>query len=368
MTVETLDFKDFRNYRSLHLEFDPGTNVFYGDNAQGKTNILEGIYLCATSKSHRGSRDREMIRFGADEAHVRMETRKGLVPGKIDIHLRKSKSRGIAVNGVPIRRVSELFGLVNVVVFSPEDLGIVKNGPADRRRFINMELCQLDKVYVHSLIQYNKALQQRNQLLKDLAFQPDLIDTLDLWDDQLVRFGSDLIKSRETFIRDLNEILGGIHENLTGGKEHLVLRYEPDTDAAGFAERLFRNREEERRQKTTLTGPHRDDISFYIDNVNIRKFGSQGQQRTAALSLKLSEIEIVRKMTKDSPILLLDDVLSELDSGRQENLLGTLRGTQTFITCTGLDDFINHSFHIDRMFRVSAGTAVLNGKKEEPDR
>lgn len=368
MIIESLDFKDFRNYASLHLDFDPGTNVFFGDNAQGKTNILEGICLCATSRSHRGSRDREMIRFSAEEAHLRMMIRKGGVPGRIDMHLRKGKSRGIAVNGVPIRKISELFGLVNVVVFSPEDLGIVKNGPADRRRFVNMELCQLDPVYVHSLIQYNRVLQQRNQLLKEISFSPELLDTLDAWDSQLVRFGSAIIRSRREFVRELNGILGDIHAGLTGGRENLVLSYEPDTEEDEFAGCLVRNLEEEKRQRTTLSGPHRDDIGFSVDGINLRRFGSQGQQRTAALSLKLAEIEIVRRKTKDSPILLLDDVLSELDAGRQENLLGILRGTQTLITCTGLDDFISHAFHIDRMFRVAAGTAVLAGKKEEPDR
>ena len=257
---------------------------------------------------------------------------------------------------------------MNVVVFSPEDLGIVKNGPADRRRFVNMELCQLDPVYVHSLIQYNRVLQQRNQLLKEISFSPELLDTLDAWDSQLVRFGSAIIRSRREFVRELNGILGDIHAGLTCGRENLVLSYEPDTEEDEFAGCLVRNLEEEKRQRTTLSGPHRDDIGFSVDGINLRRFGSQGQQRTAALSLKLAEIEIVRRKTKDSPILLLDDVLSELDAGRQENLLGILRGTQTLITCTGLDDFISHAFHIDRMFRVAAGTAVLAGKKEEPDR
>ncbi|MDD6195935.1 MAG: DNA replication/repair protein RecF [[Clostridium] aminophilum] len=370
MKIESIDLKNFRNYSDLHLKFSDGINVFYGDNAQGKTNVLEAIYMCATSKSHRASREREMIRFGEEESHLRMGIRRDGVPGRIDIHLRKARSRGIAVGGIPIRRASELFGVINVVFFSPEDLGIVKNGPADRRRFVDMELCQLDRMYVHSLVSYSKVLQQRNQLLKDLYVHPDLEATLPMWDEQLVRYGTEVIRARREFVRDLNGILEDIHIRLSGHKEKLVIRYQPDTEEEEFADRLLAGRESDRRQKTTMTGPHRDDLGFFVtavsgpeentddrEAINIRRFGSQGQQRTAALSLKLAEIELVKRRIGDSPILLLDDVLSELDSGRQENLLRVLQGIQTFITCTGLDDFISHSFHIDRLFRVTGGHA-----------
>ena len=358
MLIKSLDLKDFRNYGELHLEFDSGINVFFGDNAQGKTNILEALYVCATSRSHRGSRDREMIRFGCGEAHLRMEILKRDIPGRIDMHFHPGRSRGIAIGGVPIRRASELFGVIHVVCFSPEDLGIVKEGPAERRHFLNMELCQLDRGYVNDLLTYNKVLQQRNQLLKDLYFRPDLEDTLDIWDDQLVRTGRAIIAKRRLFVKDLNGIIRDIHKELTGGREELLLTYEPDTEEEEFLDELIRNRETDKKMKTTMTGPHRDDVGFLVNDINIRKYGSQGQQRTSALSLKLSEIELVRKKAGENPVLLLDDVLSELDSGRQENLLQVLSGIQTFITCTGLDDFVSHSFHNDRLFQVNGGKVI----------
>ncbi|HCG59690.1 MAG TPA: DNA replication and repair protein RecF, partial [Lachnospiraceae bacterium] len=230
MYIESLDLKNFRNYEELHLTFDRGINVFFGDNAQGKTNILEALYVCATSRSHRGSKDREMIRFGQEEAHLRMEIRKQDIPGRIDMHFHPGKSRGIAIGGIPIRKASELFGVIHVVCFSPEDLGIVKNGPAERRQFLNMELCQLDRGYVSDLLTYNKVLQQRNQLLKDLYFRPDLEDTLDVWDEQLIKSGREIIKKRRKFVKELNTIIRDIHLGLSGGREELFLTYEPDIE------------------------------------------------------------------------------------------------------------------------------------------
>ena len=219
MFVESVELKNYRNYEELHMEFDPGTNVLYGDNAQGKTNVLESVYLCATTKSHRGSKDKEIIRFSQDESHIKMMIRKDGVPYRIDMHLKKNKTKGIAINGLPIRRASELFGIVNVVFFSPEDLNIIKNGPAERRRFVDLELCQLNRLYVHALAQYNRTLIQRNRLLKELSFKPELLDTLDIWDMQLASFGKDVIKSRREFADQLNELIRDIHSHLSGGSQ-----------------------------------------------------------------------------------------------------------------------------------------------------
>lgn len=356
MFVESVELKNYRNYEELHMEFDPGTNVLYGDNAQGKTNVLESVYLCATTKSHRGSKDKEIIRFSQDESHIKMMIRKDGVPYRIDMHLKKNKTKGIAINGLPIRRASELFGIVNVVFFSPEDLNIIKNGPAERRRFVDLELCQLNRLYVHALAQYNRTLIQRNRLLKELSFKPELLDTLDIWDMQLASFGKDVIKSRRKFADQLNELIRDIHSHLSGGREELVIRYEPNTEENELEAALKRSRETDLRQRTTMAGPHRDDLSFVVNGIDIRRFGSQGQQRTAALSLKLAEIELVKKLVKDYPVLLLDDVLSELDSRRQEHLLSGIKHIQTIITCTGLDDLVTHSFHIDRVFQIVNGT------------
>lgn len=356
MFIESVELLNFRNYEQLHMDFHEGTNVLYGDNAQGKTNILESIYLCSTTKSHKGSKDKEIVRFGEDESHIKMMVRRDGIPYRIDMHLKKNKAKGVAVNGIPIRKASELFGIVNVIFFSPEDLNIIKNGPAERRRFIDLELCQLNKIYVYNLVQYNKIILQRNKLLKELDFDPSLKETLEIWDEQLIKHGKELIAIRTEFVRELNGLIHDIHYHLSGEKEDLVLQYEPNVTVDNFEDVLKKNQFQEMRQKMTLTGPHRDDLNFVVNGIDIRRFGSQGQQRTAALSLKLAEIELVKKTVKDYPILLLDDVLSELDSKRQEHLLSEINHIQTLITCTGLDEFVNSKFQMDKIFRIVEGT------------
>lgn len=364
MYISSLELADFRNIASLHMEFSQGTNILYGENAQGKTNILESLYMLSTTKSHRGVRDRDMIRFGREESHIRSLIMKGGIDYRIDMHLRKNKSKGIAINGQRIKKASELIGILHIVFFSPEDLGIVKNGPAERRRFMDMELCQLDASYLHNLNQYNKTVENRNRLLRDIYMFPDLKETLDVWDAQLVNFGSKIIESRRRFILDLNGIVGEIHGKLSGGREHLSLLYEPNAAAEDLEERLRSSRERDIHMKTTSTGPHRDDFSFMDGEIDLRRYGSQGQQRTCALSLKLSEIDLVKKMIGHRPVLMMDDVLSELDSGRQNYLLNTIGRIQTFITCTGLDEFVNNRFRIDQVYRVENGICT---KKQEPD-
>lgn len=356
MIIKSIELADYRNYDSLQLSFDKGVNILYGDNAQGKTNILEAIYLSATTKSHKGSKDKEIIRFQQDEAHIRTLIERRDMEHQIDMHLRKYKSKGIAINSQKIKKASELIGLLNVVFFSPEDLSIIKAGPAERRRFIDMELCQLDKSYLYDLNQYHKILNNRNRLLKDIHFNPSLKDTLDIWDEQLIMFGQKIIARRAVFVEELNGIIYDIHRKLSGEREELFVAYEPDAQVADLAEKTARNRERDLKLTQTTAGPHKDDCIFKIGACDIRKFGSQGQQRTAALSLKLSEIELVKRTTKDTPVLLLDDVLSELDSNRQNYLLNSIGDIQTIITCTGLDDFINNRFEINKIFKVTAGT------------
>ena len=358
MFIESIELKNYRNYQELHMDFSSGTNILYGDNAQGKTNVLEAVYVCSTTKSHRSSKDKEMIQFGENESHIKLQVRKNDVPYRIDMHLKRSKAKGIAVNGIPIKKASELFGIVNVVFFSPEDLNIIKNGPSERRRFIDLELCQLNKLYVHSLVQYNKVIIQRNKLLKELAFKPEYESTLDVWDIQMVQYGKEVMRCRQEFICHLNGMITEIHRKLSGEKEVLMVAYEPNVSIDEFDSAVKKSRIQDIRQKTTLVGPHRDDISFHINGIDIRKFGSQGQQRTAALSLKLAEIELVRSIVHDYPVLLLDDVLSELDSSRQNHLLAGIDHIQTLITCTGLDEFVNHRFPIDKIFKVIDGKVV----------
>lgn len=356
MIIKSIELADYRNYDCLSLQFDKGTNILYGDNAQGKTNILEAIFVAATTKSHKGSKDREIVNFQKEEAHIRTYLEKDGVETRVDMHLRKSGSKGIAIDGQKIKKAADLLGLCNVVFFSPEDLGIIKDGPAERRRFVDMELCQLDSVYLHNLNHYNKIVNQRNKLLKDMFLNPELKETLGIWDMQLASYGSKIIERRKLFEEQLNEIIFGIHRKLSGDKEDLAIRYEPDVEIQDFEKKLKSSQDRDIKTKMTSVGPHRDDFSFLVGDIDIRKYGSQGQQRTAALSLKLSEIELVKKIVKDTPILLLDDVLSELDSNRQNYLLGSIGDIQTIITCTGLEEFVNHRFEVNRVYRVADGS------------
>ena len=358
MIIKSLELDHFRNYDSLSMTFDSGTNILYGDNAQGKTNILEAIYLSATTKSHKGSKDRDIVNFAAEEAHIRTYIEKDGLENRVDMHLRKNKSKGIAIIGQKIKKAADLLGLLNVVFFSPEDLSIIKNGPAERRRFVDMELCQLDSFYLYNLNNYNKIVNQRNKLLKELYYNPGLKDTLSIWDSQLLSYGSKIIERRIAFVEQLNDIIYEIHRKLSGNKEELRICYEPDVTLEEYEQKLQSGQERDIRLKQTSTGPHRDDFSFLAGNIDIRKFGSQGQQRTAALSLKLSEIELVKKITRDTPVLLLDDVLSELDSNRQNYLLNSIGDIQTIITCTGLEEFVNNRFEINRIYRVSNATVT----------
>lgn len=355
MIVQSLELSHFRNYESLKIDFAQSTNILYGNNAQGKTNVLEAICIGATTKSHKGSKDKDIISFGHSESHIRMLVERKEKQFQIDMHLKKNRAKGIAVNRVPIKKASELFGILNVVCFSPEDLNIIKNGPAERRRFMDAGLCQTDKIYLDDLSKYNQALNQRNRLLKDISFRPCLMETLSVWDMQLLEYGKRIIKRRRKFVEEIGEIVTGMHRAISGGREEVILSYEPDANEEQFEKELEQLRDKDLKTGQTNAGPHRDDISFSIHGADIRKYGSQGQQRTSALSLKLSEIEMVKQVTKDLPVLLLDDVLSELDSHRQTKLLNHICSTQTIITCTGLDEFIRNRFHINRVFEVVGG-------------
>lgn len=358
MNIKSIELKNYRNYKDSTIYFDKGTNILYGNNAQGKTNVLEAIFLCATSKSHRASRDKEIIYFGEEEARVSLSFEKSEEEINIDILVRNNKSKIAYVNESKIKRATDLLGILNVVLFSPEDLSIIKSGPSERRRFVDIELCQIDKIYLYNLSKYNKALDQRNKLIKDIGNDSKLIDTLDVWDEQLFIYGQEIIKRRREFVNKLNEIIFEIHKKLTNEKENIEIIYEPNTDEKSLKLSLKKNQIKDIKNKNTSVGPQRDDVSFLINGIDIRKYGSQGQQRTAALSLKLSEIEIIKLKTGHTPVLLLDDVLSELDSERQNYLLNTIGDIQTIITCTGLDDFVNNNFKINKLIRVKKGTII----------
>lgn len=356
MYVESIQLSNYRNYSSADVTFSPGVNIFFGDNAQGKTNLLEAVYLSGTSRSHRGSKDRDMIRFDKNEAHIRLFFNKDNLSHRLDFHLKQKKARGIAIDGVPIKRTSELLGLLHIVFFSPEDLSMIKNGPSMRRRFLDMEMSQLDKSYLQYAARYSKLIVERNNLLKQIAVYPQLKETLDGWDAQLVELGRNIIQKREKFILLVDEMMREIHGKLTGGKETMKVLYEKNVSADELGEMLWSRRERDIKTGSTSVGPHRDDMAFQSDGIDIRRFGSQGQQRTAALALKLSEIRLIERVSGEKPVLLLDDVLSELDSHRQNYLLEHISDIQTMISCTGLEEFVNTRLSLDKVFKVEQGT------------
>ena len=277
MVIKSLKLKNYRNYDLLDLNFDPSTNILYGDNAQGKTNILEALYLSGTTKSHRGTKDRDIIQFGYDESHIETIVEKRGVCFQIDMHLKKNSPKGIAIDKIPIRKAGELFGIVHFVFFSPEDLNIIKEGPAGRRRFIDLELSQLDKIYLSNLSNYNRIINQRNSLLKDIYGQKNLIETLDIWDMQLAAYGTKVLERRKEFIKQVNEIISDIHYKLTGNKERISISYEASNGSLSMEDALKKYRERDIRMKSTTVGPHRDDISFTTDSgLGVRRFRSQG--------------------------------------------------------------------------------------------
>lgn len=361
MIIKSISLQDFRNYESLDINFEKKNNIIFGDNAQGKTNLLEACFVSGTSRSFQNCRDSEMIRFGKDESHIKTIVEKDGREVRIDIHLKKNKKKGIAVNRIPLKKASDLFGILNVILFSPDDLEIIKLGPQERRRFLDTELCQIDKIYLSDLTQYKKALANRNQLLKDIYFEPSLRDTLPVWNEKVAEYGKKVIRRREAFVLDFAPIVKNIHKNLSGGKEEPVVTYSPDVRSEEIFDVIEKNTEKDLKAGTTTKGPHRDDIIFEIDGKDIRSFGSEGQKRTCALSLKLSEIKMIENSIHQEPVLLLDDVLSELDRNRQNMLLSSLNDVQTIVTCTGLDDFIKERMSIDRIFEVKAGS-VTEGK------
>ena len=340
MHIQRVALRNFRNIAAADLELVPGVNILYGENAQGKTNFLESIYFCTTGRSHRANRFRDLIMLSEKEAAIRIVAQSqsgGVDEIRMDI---RQDGKFSVINGLPVRKLGELYGRLPVVVFSPEDLSLVKAGPSGRRRFLDMELCQLYPAYYHDLRLYHKVLQQRNNLLRDIATNNSLRDTLDLWDTQLVEHGSKIMRARRSFIDRLGRIAAQNQRNITGDRENLEIFYKNDMEEDNFFETLRRKQGADILRGATSAGIHKDDVEFRINGEDGRTFASQGQQRTAVLAVKLAEIEIVREEKGHPPVLLLDDVLSELDSGRQNYLLGSVEGLQTIITLTGAESAV----------------------------
>ncbi|MEG0292202.1 MAG: DNA replication/repair protein RecF [Anaerovoracaceae bacterium] len=343
MEILSVDLENYRNYNKIHVDFHKKANIILGSNGQGKTNLLESIYLASFGKSFRASKDKELIKFNSEFCRVSTHFLKDDEPGNIDIAINKDGKKGIKVDGVSIKKVSQLMENIYVVIFSPEDLKIIKDEPSRRRSFIDRELCKLKISYFDNLSNYKKVLLQRNTYLKGYKIDDEF---LTIWDIELAKYGAKIISQRKDFIKKLSDISKVIHKNITGNKEELEIRYMPNIPiemtlealTESFQKTLVINRHVDKSHRTTSRGPHKDDLKILINNIDCRKYGSQGQQRTAALSLKLAEIELIKQEKNENPILLLDDVMSELDSSRQNFLIETLSDIQMFITTTELTD------------------------------
>lgn len=366
MNIERLQLTHYRNYESLTLDFSPKINVFIGENAQGKTNVMESIYVLAMAKSHRTSNDKELIRWDADYGKIEgvVQKRYGSLPIELTVSKKGKKGK---INHLEQTKLSNYIGQMNVVMFAPEDLNVVKGSPQIRRRFIDMEIGQISPVYLHDLLTFQKILKQRNHLLKNNQGRSSLNDVMfDVYTEQYIHAAVQIIRKRFQFMELLQEWAEPIHAGISRGLETLVIKYRPVTgmDASWTAEemanylekKLAEVKQRELERGVTLIGPHRDDLQFLVNGYDVQTYGSQGQQRTTALSLKLAEIELIKQETKEAPILLLDDVLSELDDYRQSHLLNTIQGeVQTFVTTTSVDGIHHETMEHARMFHVKQG-------------
>ncbi|WP_138204222.1 DNA replication/repair protein RecF [Haloimpatiens lingqiaonensis] len=361
MYVKGLQLINFRNYNNLLMEFKQGVNVLVGDNAQGKTNILESIYYCSLAKSHRTNRDRELINWDYKNAYISLSVGRERLDKKIDIKIFKEGKKGINVNSIKVNKIADLIGIFNVVMFSPEDLDIVKGSPAARRRLLDIELCKLSKKYYYNLSVYKKALGERNSLLKGMRCDEGI---LEVYDTQLSSFGAYLIKERLKYIEKLNEYGKIIHSNITSGNEEISFNYVSQIknlqNTENIEEALFyllkSHRKSDMEKRNTSVGPHRDDFDIKINDIDAREYGSQGQQRTSVLTIKFASLDIIKSITGEYPVLLLDDVLSELDIRRQKYILSSIKDIQTIITCTGMHNIQEYLGEDSLVYEVKSGS------------
>lgn len=369
MYIKNLKLKNYRNYNELDINFNKNLNVIYGDNAQGKTNILESMFICACARSHRTSKDSELVKFNEKSFEIKLYFEKSNIDYSIEISYGKEQGKLININEIPVKKIGNLMGNLNAVLFSPEDLQIVKEGPSDRRRFMDMTISQLKPSYFYDLQQYSKILAQRNNLLKEIQYNKSLLDTLEIWNLNLVKTGARIIKARKEFIKRLSQKAENCHFKLTEGKEKLNLRYNSsieikdnydiDLIEKNFLKTLDTLSHKEIQKNTTLCGPQRDDYELLLNELNVKMYGSQGQQRSSILSLKMGEIEIIKEETDEYPVLLLDDVLSELDKQRQIFLFKNLKGVQTFVTCTDKNFFDEELLYDITFLNVSKGNVFI---------
>lgn len=355
MTLKKLVLNDFRNYDSVCVDFDKGVNVIFGNNAQGKTNLLEAIYFCSIGKSMRTNKEREVIKMGKEFAKVKVELEQNNLKRTIEIVFSKKNKKTIKINGIPIHKMGELMGELPCVFFSPDGLKLIKESPEDRRRFMDIAISQTSKNYFYLLGKYEKILDQRSKLLKSSSSLDVIKNSVFIWNEQLSEIGSKIIFCRINFLKALSPFAELAHTYLTNNDEKLKLSYNGtvgenvDEIKKILLSSLEKNLEKDFKLGFTSVGPHRDDIKILVDDIDIKAYGSQGQQKTTALSMKLAELEIIKNQTGKMPILLLDDVFSELDPKRRKRLLKFCEKTQTLITCTDLseNDEFNKKIHIN---------------------
>lgn len=363
MFLKSIELKNFRNYDQLNIEFDKKINLILGNNAQGKTNLLESIYYTSMGKSFKSVKDKEVIKFNEDIASIRARAYKYEDNLEISVVLKKNGDKEIKRDGLILRKISELSNTMLVVIFSPEDLKIVKEEPEKRRKFIDREISLISPIYLDNLNNYKRTLYQRNNYLKEEKIDDLLLDVLN---EQLSSYGAKIIKQRKEFISKLQTHVEKIHNGITQGREEINLKYKGDIeteDEEEFIKILKLHHEKDRRNGTTSRGPHKDDIEFLINKIDARKYGSQGQQRTCALSVRLAELSLIEEETGETAILLLDDVMSELDMRRQEYLIKTLENNQIFITATELPEQILDRFPDGKRIYVREGKIIEKGDK-----
>lgn len=366
--IKRINLKNFRNYQALDIELGRGVNIFYGHNAQGKTNILEAIYMASTGKSHRTQKDSEIIKWNNEDAKIKVVFEIEEDEKSVEIYLSKGLKKQIKLNGVRLYKTGELIGNLNAVIFSPDHMKIIKEGPVERRRFIDIILSQVKPGYYYNLVQYLKVLEQRNNLLIESKANESILKTMDIWNEQLADFGTKIIIARHNFIKKICKKAEEIHKSISNGKEKLELKYKSSIDYTdniekeikeSFISSLEKYISIDIKRGITHKGPHRDDILFFINDTEVKTYSSQGQQRTALLSLKISELIYIEDETGELPVLLLDDVFSELDTERQKYLVGFIKNIQAIITCTDVEYLEKLKLNGSMVYKVIGGTALI---------
>lgn len=362
MYISKIYLKNFRNYEEQKVLLNEKVNIVYGKNAQGKTNLLESIFLCSTGRSHRTAKDYELIKEGQHSYSVKIEGFRDDIPFNIGIFFEKDGRKNITINNLKVKKLGELMGVLNTVIFSPEDLQIIKRGPGERRRFLDILISQTHPAYFYKLQTYMRVVKQKSALLRKYEIKGNKEELLDVFNLKQAEIGSEIVSEREKFISDIKEKLKENHSKLTKNKEEIKIKYISSAgkkcdSPEGFYKFLNNNKKKEIRNGSCMYGPHRDDLEFYINGSDLKAYGSQGQQRTAVLSLKLTEIDIIVEMTGFSPVLLLDDVMSELDLSRKRYLLENIKTRQTIITGTEKRTYAAFE-NISSFYNVVNGTVI----------